>query len=442
MRRAWLVAAMVLLLAASVAATLLRPAGREALLDLGGTRCADRLLPADQGRRPFDTAHPGEGDRRLARLVRAASGWGLGRVAGAVGYDHEEYVSLLGLETTASGGRLGMWLRRDPVLSVLGPDLRPRWALRAAPGPHWYDAGAGRFVQLAGQKGQPGQVAAYDVADGRRLYCARLGRPLPAAARVATAVGPAGGVRVLVGGPRPTLTALDPQGHTMWSRRVRGVDRAGYLGLPEAGLSVAGGRGLPDLAQLSPASAPRVPLSAYDARTGRPRWRAGVAPGTAVAVVGEGGGTVVAAQWGEARGARRVVVRDRRTGRVVAHRALPPGPLPDLALRGDVLLLRTPDRLRAWDSRSLGARWSRPIPRRPQAFPYGFELDAQPMLDARHLLLGATSALVELDLRDGSARRLPLPTDGISTTFWPYQLAAAPGVVALATNTGAVVLRR
>jgi hypothetical protein len=35
-----------------------------------------------------------------------------------------------------------------------------------------------------------------------------------------------------------------------------------------------------------------------------------------------------------------------------------------------------------------------------------------------------------------------LPTDGVSTTYWPYQLAVSGGLIAVATNTGAVVVRR
>jgi hypothetical protein len=35
-----------------------------------------------------------------------------------------------------------------------------------------------------------------------------------------------------------------------------------------------------------------------------------------------------------------------------------------------------------------------------------------------------------------------LPTDGINTTYWPYQLAVSPRHIAVATNTGAVVVRR
>jgi hypothetical protein len=87
-------------------------------------------------------------------------------------------------------------------------------------------------------------------------------------------------------------------------------------------------------------------------------------------------------------------------------------------------------------------RWRLPYPDRPRFFPYGFDLDAAPMLDGHHLLLGTTTAVRALDLDTGALRTYPLPTDGISTTYWPYQLAVAGRLVVVVTNTGAVALRR
>ncbi|RYD66695.1 MAG: hypothetical protein EOP58_04925 [Sphingomonadales bacterium] len=62
------------------------------------------------------------------------------------------------------------------------------------------------------------------------------------------------------------------------------------------------------------------------------------------------------------------------------------------------------------------------------------------MLDADHLLLGATDALVKLRLRDGQRERWALPTDGINTTYWPYRVALSGSTLAVATNTGAVLV--
>jgi hypothetical protein len=92
----------------------------------------------------------------------------------------------------------------------------------------------------------------------------------------------------------------------------------------------------------------------------------------------------------------------------------------------------------------LGGRrlWQRGVPARPQFLPYGFELDSVPLLDGDHVLIGGTTALHTLDLRTGAMTSAPLPTDGINTTYWPYQLAVSDGLIAVATNTAAVVVRR
>ena len=82
------------------------------------------------------------------------------------------------------------------------------------------------------------------------------------------------------------------------------------------------------------------------------------------------------------------------------------------------------------------------MPSRPQFLPYGFELDSVPLLDDDHVLLGTTTALRTLDLRTGAMTSAALPTDGINTTYWPYQVAVSPGLIAVATNTGAAVVRR
>ena len=82
------------------------------------------------------------------------------------------------------------------------------------------------------------------------------------------------------------------------------------------------------------------------------------------------------------------------------------------------------------------------MPTSPQFLPYGYELASLPMLDEDHALVGGTTAMHTLDLRTGAMTRAALPTDGINTTYWPYQTAVSPGLIAIATNTGAAVVRR
>jgi hypothetical protein len=82
------------------------------------------------------------------------------------------------------------------------------------------------------------------------------------------------------------------------------------------------------------------------------------------------------------------------------------------------------------------------MPEKPQFLPYGFELADVPLLDPDHVLVGGTTALHTLDLRTGAMTSAALPTDGINTTYWPYQLAVSDRLIAVATNTAAVVVRR
>jgi outer membrane protein assembly factor BamB len=119
-----------------------------------------------------------------------------------------------------------------------------------------------------------------------------------------------------------------------------------------------------------------------------------------------------------------------------------PVPSVDAALRSGRVLVRGSTTLAAYDVASGRRVWQRPVPQQPQFFPYGYTLDSAPLLDADRLLLGTTTALRVLDVRSGAMRAYPLPTDGINTTYWPYQLAVSPRAVAVATNTGTVVLHR
>ena len=106
------------------------------------------------------------------------------------------------------------------------------------------------------------------------------------------------------------------------------------------------------------------------------------------------------------------------------------------------LLVRAGNRWSAYDAEDGRRLWTRLLPERPQFLPYGFELDSVPLLDADHALIGGTTALHTLDLRNGTMTSARLPTDGINTTYWPYEVVVSPGLVGVATNTGAVVVRR
>ncbi len=130
------------------------------------------------------------------------------------------------------------------------------------------------------------------------------------------------------------------------------------------------------------------------------------------------------------------------SGRQVWDAAPAGGARLDATLRSGRVLVRVDDRWSAYAVEDGRRLWSRLLPSRPQFLPYGFELDSIAMLDDDHALFGGTTAVHTMDLRTGRLASADLPTDGISTTYWTYQVAVSPGLIAVATNTGAVVVRR
>ena len=76
-----------------------------------------------------------------------------------------------------------------------------------------------------------------------------------------------------------------------------------------------------------------------------------------------------------------------------------------------------------------------PTPTTRSCCPTASELDDAPLLDDGHVLLGTTTALRTLDLATGAfTSSTPLPTDGVSTTYWPYAVAVTDRLVAVATR--------
>jgi len=155
-----------------------------------------------------------------------------------------------------------------------------------------------------------------------------------------------------------------------------------------------------------------------------------------------GSGTAFVQEWNSRSGSARLIAIDSR-GNQEWYAVPARGGYFDATLRSGRILLRTRNRWSAYDIENGHRLWTRVLSDKPQLLPYGFELDSIPMLDEDHALIGTTTALRTLDLRTGDMPpTAPLPTDGINTTYWPYQLAVSAGLIAVATNTGAVVVRR
>ena len=114
----------------------------------------------------------------------------------------------------------------------------------------------------------------------------------------------------------------------------------------------------------------------------------------------------------------------------------------EATLRDGVVVMKSASALYGYDDETGKQLWNEKVPTDRTYFPYGFSLAQMPSLDDTHVLVPTTTALVALDVHDGSETDHPLPVDGINTTYWPYQLLATPDLLAVVTNTGAVVAGR
>lgn len=396
---------------------------------------------AAQSRSPFldAAAREADPDERRDRLVATLerSDGPVGEVLGAVGYDYQQWARVDGF---AQG--VGVRTRDDPDFTMLDDGtLEPRWSVAVGTQRSTYDADDDRYLVVTLPTDRAPDVVALDAGSGQRRWCARLGgEALPREAVVSTQLLD-DGVAVLAD---DRLTRLGADGPA-WERRVRLADDD-HLGAFAGGLLV-GGSPLADL--LDPAALERreagPALALLEADTGRERWTRDTPEGAGVSVVGvaedAGGSRAVLTEWrsGEAQGRLLALDEDgREAWSVVPAR----GTAYDAAVRAGRVLVRAGTRWSAYDVRDGRRLWSFAVPAAPQYLPYGFELASVPLLDDDHALVAGTDALHVLDLRTGRRASTPLPTDGVSTTFWPYAVALSPSLVALATNTAAVVARR
>lgn len=374
-------------------------------------------------------------DERRDRLVEVLEGGDgpVGEVLGAVGYDYQQWAQVGGF---AQG--VGVRTRDDPDFTMLDDEtLRPRWSVSVGTQRSTYDADDRRYVVVTLPTGRAPDVVVLDAASGERRWCARLGGAALGRDAVVSTQLLDDGLAVLAG---DRLTRLGPDGPG-WEREVAltGTDFLGSFG---DGLLV-GGSPLTDL--LDPAALERreagPALALVDPGTGRARWTERLPAGTGVSVVGVGEDLAVLTRWRAGEAEARLVALDaegREAWSVVPAR----GTAYDATVRAGRVLVRAGTRWSAYDVRDGRRLWAFTVPATPQFLPYGSELAAVPLLDDDHALVAGTDALHVLDLRTGRRTSTPLPTDGVSTTFWPYAVALSPSLVALATNTAAVVARR
>ncbi|GAB3653955.1 hypothetical protein GCM10027596_05090 [Nocardioides korecus] len=394
------------------------------------------LGAADRARQP-----DARRDRLVARL--AADGPPVGPVLGAVGYDYDQWAQL-----SAYAQGLGVRTRDNPDFTMLDDrTLRPRWSVRVQAGRSAYDADARSYLVATLPADAAPEVVLLDAGTGRRRWCARVGDVAVRGTRpFATQLLGDGSVVVLTpaAGGRERVTRLDSRdGRVRWSRTLD-ADAGDYLGSAGAHGLLVGGRGADQLLEDSSLRArpSGTGVAMLDDRDGSTTWTLPTSRAEDVHVIGvdaSGSAYLQARRAGE-QSERMVAVDPDGTPRWTISPAR--NEAYDVTLRGRRLLVRVTAGLAAYGTSGGRRLWTRTLPARPQQLPYGFSLDAQPSLDADHLLLGGTSALRTLDLRDGSTTDAALPTDGISTTYWPYQVVLTDRLLAVATNTGAVVARR
>jgi outer membrane protein assembly factor BamB len=363
-----------------------------------------------------------------------------GPVVGAVGYDYEQWA-----QVSAFDQGIGIRTRDNPDFTMLDDQtLAPRWSVRVDTKRSTYDAsGATYLVATMPVHGTPDLVA-LNARTGARRWCASLGGPhVGADDPFATELLDDGGVVVLGPGTggRLRVVRIDPHGRRVWSREVT-AEEGDFLGLAGEGLLVLGGRPLYELADARAFLGRSSLLVSLDLDTGRTVWRTSAVQNVGTHVVGVDDGLSVVVQRNSNDDTEDLSAFDEEGHRAWTVRPDLAAPL-DVALRGGRVLVRSRDRWEAYDATDGKRLWRRTVPRRPQLLPYGFQLEDVPLLDTDHALVGTTTGLRVLDLRTGAfTATAPLPTDGISTTFWPYAVAVSPDLVAVATNTSAVVLRR
>ncbi|MGO4254987.1 outer membrane protein assembly factor BamB family protein [Marmoricola sp. RAF53] len=381
-------------------------------------------------------------DQRLDTLAAAVNGWAdpFGPVRAGVGYDYDQWLHLYGL----SDGLLALTKDNARMSLVDDASLEARWSLVPATKRTAWDASDDDFLLLDLTKDSPTRVGSFDLASGKESWCLEVPAAHADGEPVATTYldGGSGKGDVLVALPKDAgllVTRLrGKDGQVVWSKTLTGVGRGDYLGPLDQDTFVLGGVEEYRLATPDPKGRGGAVIRAFAQKDGAREWTWDADPGTAAHVVGvhDGHTLVVTATAGRSA----LLALDDEGGEV--WRIRPAGDAVESTLRGDVVLMRTKTGLDAYDAATGKPRWHTDVPTDRTYFPYGFTLSQMPSLDATHVLMPTTTALRVLDVTTGKSAPYPLPTDGISTTYWPYQLAVTPKLLGVVTNTGGVVADR
>jgi outer membrane protein assembly factor BamB len=384
-------------------------------------------------------------DDRLDTLSGAVGAMGppFGDVVAGVGYDYDQWLHAYATDA----GVLAFTKNNAPVTLLDAHTLKPRWSLRPDSKRIAWDASGDRFLLLDLSAKDATAVSAYDVADGHRVWCASLDQHNASGDPVSTAFLDGGDVVTALpdGGSKDgskntvVLTRLSGRtGKAVWSRSSTGVGRADYLGPLTGDLLVAGGTEEFRLAEQTPDGKGGPAITALSAADGKPAWTWNADRGSVVHVVGVDSGRLVAVE----RGANGVRLFALSAEGKELWSTVPEDAAYEATLRDGVVVTKSASALHGYDDETGKQLWKQEVPTDRTYFPYGFTLGQMPSLDDAHVLVPTTTDLVALDVHDGTEQHFALPVDGISTTYWPYQLLASPDLIGVVTNTGAVLARR
>lgn len=377
-------------------------------------------------------------DERLAALGAAVDQMPapFGPVRAGVGYNYDQWLHLYGL----NGGLLTFTKDNAPLTLLDGTTLKARWALRPETKRIAWDASADRLALLDLSAKRRVRVGSYDLASGKEQWCVELSAKHRDGQPVSTTFLDDGDLLVVLpvdGGLDVARMSAD-DGHVAWFNGLERAGRADYLGQLDDSSFVVGGTEEYRLATPEKPAPGGSDVSAYSLK-GEPLWTWAPERGALAHVVGVVRGSEPVVVVLATRGTSPVRLTGLGSGGTVLWSQHLKGPVTQATLRGTTVVLGSRTILRSHDARTGKPGWFRELPTDRTFLPYGFTLGQMPSLDETHLLVPTTTALEVLDLTTGKHVDHPLPTDGVSTTYWPYQLAFTGDLLGVVTNTGGVV---
>lgn len=389
-------------------------------------------------------------DEDRDRIVAAVEAMGppFGSVQAGTDYYYDQWLHLYGVP----GGMLAWTKNNAPVTYLDDETLAPRWSLRPTAKRTAWDVSESDFLLLNLADGEPLTIAEFDLETGRRGWCSEIAVEHRPGDPVSTAFIEGGDVVVaLPSGSKILLLRMNgDDGDLRWAREIATADRADYLGMLTDQLVLVGGTEESRLTD--PAAAPTgtdstgtdstgtadSSIAAVDVESGDTQWTWSDGPGTAVHVVAADAGQVTALVRTKS-GVELVTLSE--AGKEVRRRTLPSGSR-EATLRSGVVVVRSDAGLLGLDAETGKRAWSRPIPTDRPYIPLGFSLSQMPSVDADQLLLPTVTSLELLDLRDGTSRSYAMPTEGLSSAYFVYQLLVTQRHLGLVANTGTVLAAR